>query len=60
MTVADDRQKADAVLIAKVLATPKGSLTATEVREERLRLFFRQTDGGWILYRTESPQLKFD
>jgi len=60
VTVAEDHQTAEAVLIAKVLATPAGSVTATEVRQERVRLYFRKTDRGWLLFRTESPELKFD
>jgi ketosteroid isomerase-like protein len=60
VTVAPDRQSAQAVLIAKVLATTRGSLSETEVRAERLRLFFRKTDQGWQLARTETPQLRFD
>ncbi|NQU10832.1 hypothetical protein HQ590_08585, partial [bacterium] len=60
VTVAEDRQTAEAVFIAKVLAQPAGSVTSTEVRQERLRLYFRQRDRGWLLYRTESPQLRFD
>ena len=60
VTIDPDRQKAQAVFIAKVLAKPKGSVAESEVRAERFRLYFRKTDGGWKLVRTESPQLKFD
>lgn len=55
-----DRQKAQAVFIAKILAKAKGSLSETEVRAERYRVYFRKTDTGWKLTRAESPQLKFD
>ena len=60
VTVDPDHQKAQAVFIAKVLAKAKGSLTQSEVREERFRLYFRKNDGVWRLFRTESPELKFD
>jgi len=60
VTIDPDHQKAQAVLIAKVLAKPKGSVTESEVRAERLRLYFRKNDNGWELVRTESPELKFD
>ena len=60
VTVDPDHQKAQAVFIAKVLAKARGSLTESEVREERFRLYFRKTDAGWKLIRAESPELKFD
>ena len=60
VTVDPDHQKAQAVFIAKVLAKAKGSLTESEVRAERFRLYFRKNDAGWKLIRAESPQLKFD
>ena len=55
-----DHQKAQAVFIAKVLAKAKGSLSESEVRSERFRLYFRKNDAGWKLIRAESPELKFD
>jgi ketosteroid isomerase-like protein len=60
VTVEPDRQKGQAVFIAKVLAKQKGAAAETEVRAERFRLFFRKSDDGWKLVRTESPELKFD
>jgi len=60
VTVEPDHQKAQAVFIAKVLAKAKGSLSESEVRAERFRLYFRKTDAGWKLIRVESPELKFD
>lgn len=60
VTVEPDHQKAQAIFIAKVLAKQKGGTTETEVRAERFQLFFRKTDDGWKLVRTESPELKFD
>ena len=55
-----DHQRAQAVFIAKVLAKAKGSLSESEVRSERFRLYFRKNDAGWKLIRAESPELKFD
>ena len=60
ITVDPNHQEAQAVLIAKVLAKPRGGLAETELRADRYRLFFGKTDDGWKLRRTESPQLKFD
>jgi len=60
VTIDSDHQKAQAVFIAKVLAKPRGSVTESEVRAERFRLYFRKNDDGWKLVRTESPELKFD
>ena len=60
VTVDPDHQKAQAVFIAKILAKAKGSLSESEVRAERIRLFFRKNDAGWQLIRAESPELKFD
>lgn len=60
VTVEPDGQRAQAVFIAKVLAKARGATTETEVRAERLRLFFRKTDDGWKLTRIESPELKFE
>ena len=60
VTIDPDKQKAQAVFIAKILAKAKGSLSESEIREDRFRLYFRKTDDGWKLTRTESPQLKFD
>jgi hypothetical protein len=60
VTVDSDHQKAQAVFIAKVLAKAKGSLSESEVRAERFRLYFRKNDAGWKLIRAESPELKFD
>jgi ketosteroid isomerase-like protein len=60
VTVDPDHQKAQAVFVAKVLAKAKGSLSESEVRAERFRLYFRKDDAGWKLIRVESPQLKFD
>lgn len=60
VTVEPDHQKAQAIFIAKVLAKAKGSVTESEVRADRFRLYFRKTDSGWKLTRTESPELKFD
>ena len=52
-------RKAQAVIVAKVLSKTKGG-GQTELNAERIRLFFRKTDDGWKLCRTESPELKFD
>ncbi|MGD0017509.1 MAG: hypothetical protein ABSC38_08370 [Verrucomicrobiia bacterium] len=52
-------QKAQVVIVAKVLSKHKGG-GQTELNAERIRLFFRKTDDGWKLCRTESPELKFD
>jgi ketosteroid isomerase-like protein len=60
ITVAPDKQTAQAILIAKVLATTRSSVGETEVRAERFRLFFRKTDEGWKMIRAETPQLRFD
>jgi ketosteroid isomerase-like protein len=60
VTVEPDHQTAQAVLIAKVLAKAKGSLSESELRAERFRLFFRRNDSVWRLVRAESPELKFD
>jgi hypothetical protein len=60
VTVDPDHQKAQAVFIAKVLAKAKGSISESEVRSDRFRLYFRKTDSGWKLTRAESPELKFD
>jgi ketosteroid isomerase-like protein len=60
VTVEPDHQTAQAVFIAKILAKARGSLTESEVREERFRLYFRKADDGWKLIRAESPELKFD
>jgi ketosteroid isomerase-like protein len=48
------------VFVAKILAKAKGSLSESEVYADRFRLYFRKTDDGWKLTRTESPQLKFE
>lgn len=60
VTVDPDHQKGQAVFIAKVLAKAKGSLSESEIRSERFRLYFRKNDDGWKLIRVESPELKFD
>ena len=60
VTIEPDHQKAQAVFMAKVLAKPKGSVTETEMFNDRFRLHFRKTDQGWKLCRAESPELKFD
>ena len=60
ITVDPDHQKAQAVFIAKVLAKAKGSLSESEIRSERFRLYFRKNDSTWKLIRVESPELKFD
>jgi len=60
ITVDPDHQKAQAVFIAKVLAKAKGSLSESEVRADRFRLYFRKNDSIWRLIRVESPELKFD
>ena len=59
-TVEADHQKAQAVFVAKVVVKPKGGAGETQLFSDRFRLFFRKTDQGWKLFRTESPQLKFD
>lgn len=58
--VAPDRQTAQVVFIAKVLAKASGALKPSEVRADRYRVYFRQTDGSWKMTKVESPQLKFD
>ncbi len=60
ITVETDHPKAQAIFIAKVIAKAKGSLSESEVRADRFRLYFHKTDSGWKLTRTESPELKFD
>jgi hypothetical protein len=60
ITIAADRQTAQVVLIAKVVAGSLNDPAAGEVRNERLRLHLRRTDSGWKLFRTETPELKFD
>ena len=60
VTVDPDHQKAQAVFIAKIIAKAKGSLSDSEAREERFRLYFRKNDSVWELVRAESPELKFD
>jgi ketosteroid isomerase-like protein len=60
VTVDPDHQKGQAVFIAKVLAKAKGSLSESEIRSERFRLYFRKKEDGWKLIRVESPELKFD
>jgi len=60
VTVDPDHQKAQAVFIAKIIAKARGSVTDSEVREDRFRLYFRKNDSVWELIRAESPQLKFD
>ncbi|HVM62716.1 MAG TPA: hypothetical protein VMV72_17775 [Verrucomicrobiae bacterium] len=60
VTVDPDHQKAQAVFIAKIIAKARGSMSGSDVQEERFRLFFRKTDTGWQLTRAESPELKFD
>lgn len=60
ITVAPDRQTAQAAFIAKVLVKPKGALAESELRADRHRLSFRNTDQGWRMTRAESPELKFD
>ena len=54
-----DALEAHAVIVAKVLSKTKGG-GQTELNADRFRLFFRKTDDGWKLSRTESPELKFD
>ncbi|HTS17474.1 MAG TPA: hypothetical protein VMP11_07870 [Verrucomicrobiae bacterium] len=60
VTVDPDRQKAQAIFIAKIIARARGSASESEAREDRFRLYFRKTDSGWELTRAESPALKFD
>jgi hypothetical protein len=55
-----DHQKAQAVFIAKIIAKARGSVSDSEAREDRFRLYFRKSDSVWELIRTESPELKFD
>ena len=50
--VAPDHQQAQAVLIAKVLAKARGALSESEVRSDRYRIYFRRTDGGWKMTRS--------
>jgi hypothetical protein len=59
VTIEPDRQRAQAVLIAKILVTRAGN-AETDARAERVRLHFRKTDDGWKLTRLESPELRFD
>lgn len=60
VTIDPDHQKGQAVFIAKIIAKAKGSLSDSEVRAERFRLYFRNSDSGWKLIRAESPELKFE
>ncbi len=57
--ITDDRQKAQATLVAKVLTKRTGG-GETELNAERVRLFFRKIDNGWKMTRVESPELKFE
>jgi hypothetical protein len=58
--VSPDAEGAEVTLVAKVIAKPRGGGADTEFHAERVRLFFRKTDAGWQMYRTESPKLNFD
>jgi hypothetical protein len=58
--LAADRQAAEAVFIAKVLAKPKGAAADTELRADRYRVYFRRTETGWKMTRAETPQLRFE
>ena len=60
VTIDLDHQKAQAVFIAKIIAKAKGSLSESEVRADRFRLYFRKSDSGWKLTRAEFPELKFE
>jgi hypothetical protein len=60
VTVDPDHQKAQSIFIAKIIAKARGSLSDSEVREERFRLYFRKNDSAWELVRAESPELKFN
>jgi hypothetical protein len=60
VTIDPEHQTAQAVFIAKIIAKAKGSLSESEVRADRFRLYFRKNDAGWKLIRVESPELKFD
>ncbi len=60
VTVDPDHQKAQAVFIAKIIAKARGSVSDSEAREDRFRLYFRKNDSVWELIRAESPELKFD
>ena len=60
VTVDPDHQKAQAVFIAKILAKARGSMSDSEAREDRFRLYFRKNVSLWELIRAESPELKFD
>lgn len=55
VTVDPDHQKGQAVFIAKVLAKAKGSLSESEIRSERFRLYFRKNDDGWKLTGSNRP-----
>ena len=55
----DDHQKAQAILVAKVLTKRAGG-GETEINAERVRLFFRKIDTDWKMIRIESPELKFE
>ena len=60
VTIDPDHQKAQAIFVAKIIAKAKGSLSESEVRADRFRLYFRKSDSGWKLTRAESPKLKFE
>ena len=60
VTIDPGHEKAQAVFIAKVIAKAKGSLSESEVRADRFRLYFRKSDSGWKLTRAESPELKLE
>ena len=55
-----DGQTAKVAFIAKVLAQPRGGLIDSEMFTDRFRVYFRKTDGRWLMYRAESPELKFE
>jgi ketosteroid isomerase-like protein len=57
--ITDDAQKAQAMLVARILTKRTGG-GSTEMNAERVRLFFRKTGDGWKMTRVESPDLKFE
>jgi hypothetical protein len=60
VTVDPTRKEAQAAFIAKVLARERGGTGDAELFSERFRVLFRKTDGDWLIYRAETPALKFD
>ena len=60
ITVQPDGQTAEAVFIAKILASSAAGGADAELRSDRYRLKLEKIDNRWKLIRAETPELKFD